>query len=354
MLSPGIAVCVAAALVGGPRLGVLTVLVGTGLSEIFLRRNMWTDPKRFALVAGFNVSQLLLSVSAAGAFYQAVGGNPSFTTPLDFLRAVAAFAIYSAANLVLVTNVVALSERKPWLSRLRVTLRLHIVQLVTLGILAILLAILHNLSPWYLILGILPLFVVQISIREQVRLREQTRQAFEKLSEAISSRDPYTGKHSEEVAKYAVKLAQALKLPEEQVEQIEAAAHIHDLGKIAVPDAILLKPGPLTPEEWEVVKRHPVVGAELIAGLPIYKGVVEIIRHEHEHWDGTGYPNGLKGEEIPLGARIIAVADVWHALLSDRPYRKAYSKEEACKIMQDMAGKVLDPKLVELFLKIVE
>lgn len=344
----------AAALVGGPRLGALTVLVGTGLSEIFLRRNMWTDPKRFSLVVGFNLSQLLLSVSAAGAFYQAVGGKPSFTTALDFLRAVAAFAIYSATNLVLVTNVVSLSERKPWLSRLRVTLRLHIVQLVTLGILAILLAILHNLSPWYLILGILPLFVVQISIREQVRLREQTRQAFEKLSEAISSRDPYTGKHSEEVAKYAVKLAQALKLPEEQVEQIEAAARIHDLGKIAVPDAILLKPGPLTPEEWEVVKRHPVVGAELIAGLPIYKGVVEIIRHEHEHWDGTGYPNGLKGEEIPLGARIIAVADVWHALLSDRPYRKAYSKEEACKIMQDMAGKVLDPKLVELFLKIVE
>jgi HD-GYP domain-containing protein (c-di-GMP phosphodiesterase class II) len=97
-----------------------------------------------------------------------------------------------------------------------------------------------------------------------------------------------------------------------------------------------------------------VVSAEILSGLEIYKDCVDIIRHEHEHWDGSGYPDGLKGEEIPLGSRIIAVADVWHALLSDRPYRKAYTKEEARKIMQEMAGKTLDPKLVEVFLKIVE
>jgi len=96
------------------------------------------------------------------------------------------------------------------------------------------------------------------------------------------------------------------------------------------------------------------VSAEILSGLEIYKDCVDIIRHEHEHWDGSGYPDGLKGEEIPLGSRIIAVADVWHALLSDRPYRKAYTKEEARKIMQEMAGKTLDPKLVEELLKIVE
>ncbi|MEN3009661.1 MAG: HD domain-containing phosphohydrolase, partial [Candidatus Bipolaricaulaceae bacterium] len=121
------------------------------------------------------------------------------------------------------------------------------------------------------------------------------------------------------------------------MEKIEAAARVHDLGKIAVPDAILLKPGPLDEKEWEIMKKHPVVSAEILEGLEIYKNCVDLIRHEHdehEHWDGSEYPDGLKGEEIPLGARIIAVADVWHALLSERPYRRAYTKEEARKIMQ--------------------
>ncbi len=203
-------------------------------------------------------------------------------------------------------------------------------------------------------LALIPLFVVQKSLKEHVKFCEQAKRAFEKITQIVSTRDPYTGVHSEEVAELAVKLARALRLPQEEVERIETAARVHDLGKIAVPDAVLLKPGPLTEEEWKIMKTHPVVSAEILQGLKIYENCIDIVRHEHEHWDGTGYPAGLKGEEIPLGARIIAVADVWHALLSDRPYRKAYTKEEAKKIMRDMAGKVLDPKLVELFLKIVE
>jgi HD-GYP domain-containing protein (c-di-GMP phosphodiesterase class II) len=187
-----------------------------------------------------------------------------------------------------------------------------------------------------------------------MKLQRQAHLAFEKIAKIVSSRDPYTGIHSEEVAELAVKLAKVLNLPEKEIARIETAARVHDLGKIAVPDAILLKPGPLTEEEWKVMKQHPVVSAEILSGLEIYKDCVDIIRHEHEHWDGSGYPDGLKGEEIPLGSRIIAVADVWHALISDRPYRKAYTKEEARKIMQEMAGKTLDPKLVEVFLKIVE
>ncbi|HAZ27341.1 TPA: phosphohydrolase, partial [Candidatus Acetothermia bacterium] len=107
-------------------------------------------------------------------------------------------------------------------------------------------------------------------------------------------------------------------------------------------------------EEWAVIKRHPVTSAELLQGLEIYEGIVGIVRHEHEHWDGGGYPDGLAGEKIPLGSRIIAVADVWNALITDRPYRKAFAKEEARKTLREMAGKVLDPKLVDLFLPIVE
>jgi len=117
-----------------------------------------------------------------------------------------------------------------------------------------------------------------------------------------------------------------------------------------VPDRILLKPGKLSEDEWAVIKRHPVTSAEILEGLEIYEGITDLVRHEHEHWDGGGYPDGLAGEKIPLGSRILAVADVWNALTTDRPYRRAYGHEEARGILREMAGTVLDPKLVDAFL----
>lgn len=287
--------------------------------------------------------------------YPALESNtPSFAVVWDFIRAGLVFFSFTATNAAIVAGVVHFSRGVDYWQHLFAILRARYVHILSLGILAILIAIVYAQSPWYAFLMLSPLFIIQLSLREHLKLREQAKQAFEKIAQIVSTRDPYTGVHSEEVAELAVKLAQALKLPPEEIEKIEAAARVHDLGKIAVPDAILLKPGPLDEKEWEIMKKHPVVGAEILEGLEIYRDCVEYIRHEHEHWDGSGYPDGLKGEEIPLGARILAVADVWHALLSDRPYRRAYTKEEARKIMQDMAGKVLDPKLVELFLKIVE
>lgn len=337
-------------------MGLLIVFTSSLLAECFLRyKFLKSNLSKFWGVVLFNVSQLALTITLTGLFFQALGGKaPPYTTLIDFARAGLAFLTFFIFNAVIVAGVVHFARGVDYWKHLRSILRVQHIQVVSLGILAILIAIVYSISPWYSFLVLVPLFVVQISLREHLKLREQAKAAFEKIAAIIHARDSYTGQHSEEVADLAVKLAYALKLPQEEVERIEAAARVHDLGKIAVPDAILLKPGPLDEKEWEIMKKHPVVSAEILEGLEIYKDCIEIIRHEHEHWDGTGYPDGLKGEEIPLGARIIAVADVWHALLSDRPYRKAYTKEEAKKIMQDMAGKVLDPKLVELFLKIVE
>jgi putative nucleotidyltransferase with HDIG domain len=354
--SAAIAVSVAAILVGGVKLAAAVVLLSSLLAELYLRRNFWRkDPLRYVAVVGFNVSQLLVSVVIAGFVFQALKGkSPPYGTLLDFLRAGLAFFVYITSNAAIVSGVVHFSRRVNYWAHLKEILQARYVQIFSLGILAILIALIYALSPWYMILMLSPLFIVQISLREHMKLQRQAHLAFEKIAKIVSSRDPYTGIHSKEVAELAVKLAKVLNLPETEIARIETAARVHDLGKIAVPDAILLKPGPLTEEEWKVMKQHPVVSAEILSGLEIYKDCVDIIRHEHEHWDGSGYPDGLKGEEIPLGSRIIAVADVWHALISDRPYRKAYTKEEARKIMQEMAGKTLDPKLVEVFLKIVE
>jgi len=354
--SAAIAVGVAAVLIGGAKLALAVVLVSSLLAELYLRRAFWhKDPLRYIAVVGFNTGQLAVSVAIAGLIFQALKGKPPpYDTIADFLRAGLVFAVFITSNAAIVSGVVHFSRGVNYWTHLKEILQARYVQILSLGILAILIALVYALSPWYMILMLSPLFIVQISLREHMKLQRQAHLAFEKIAKIVSSRDPYTGIHSEEVAELAVKLAKTLNLPEKEIARIETAARVHDLGKIAVPDAILLKPGPLTEEEWKVMKQHPVVSAEILSGLEIYKDCVDIIRHEHEHWDGSGYPDGLKGEEIPLGSRIIAVADVWHALLSDRPYRKAYTKEEARKIMQEMAGKTLDPKLVEVFLKIVE
>jgi len=354
--SAAIAVCVGGILIGGPKLGILVVLASSLLAELYLRRKFWrVDPLRYIAVAGFNVSQLLISVAISGFVLQGLGGKPPpYETIVDFLRAGLVFIVYITSNAAIVSGAVHFSRGVNYWTHLKEILQARYVQILSLGILAILIALIYALSPWYMILMLSPLFIVQISLREHMKLQRQAHLAFEKIAKIVSSRDPYTGIHSEEVAELAVKLAKVLNLPEKEIARIDTAARVHDLGKIAVPDAILLKPGPLTEEEWKVMKQHPVVSAEILSGLEIYKDCVDIIRHEHEHWDGSGYPDGLKGEEIPLGSRIIAVADVWHALISDRPYRKAYTKEEARKIMKEMAGKVLDPKLVEIFLQILE
>lgn len=216
-------------------------------------------------------------------------------------------------------------------------------------------AILYSTSPWHLIFVFVPLALVHYSVRNYLRLRRDSHAAFKDIAGLIAYRDKYTGEHSDEVEELAVKLAQIIGLSDDEVETIRASAAIHDIGKIAIPDSILNKPGPLDEQEWATMKQHPIIGSEIIKDLEIYRDVVPIVRHEHEHWDGSGYPDGLEGEQIPLGARIVAVADVYSALTTERSYRPAqgkplkYSHLQACEILQEMAGKVLDPHLVDVF-----
>ncbi|MEW6217896.1 MAG: HD-GYP domain-containing protein, partial [Candidatus Bipolaricaulota bacterium] len=322
--------------------------------EVVLRwEKLKRGPRQFLTYVGFNVAQLVISVTVAGLVFRALGGtSPPYTVWTQFIPLLVTFLAYVIVNTSLVATIIHLTEGVQLIYLLRFDLRHLHVQLLTLGVLAILMAIVYPLSPWYVLLVGSPLMVVQISIRSYARLREQAKEAFERIGRIVGERDPYTGTHSADVAELAVKLARALRLPDEVVEQLGAAARVHDLGKIAVPDSILLKPGELTEDEWAVIKRHPVVGAELLQGLEIYEGIVDIVRHEHEHWNGGGYPDGLVGEKIPLGSRVLAVADVWNALTTDRPYRPAYTEEDARRILKEMAGTVLDPKLVDVFLAI--
>ncbi len=200
---------------------------------------------------------------------------------------------------------------------------------------------------------------------ESVRLYEQLRQQHEELVEAYQAtleawsrtleiRDKETQGHTVRVVEISIKLAAAFGYAGEKLEVFRRGAMLHDIGKIRIPDAILLKPAALNDEEWIIMRQHPLYAREMLQGIRILENALEIPLYHHEHWDGSGYPFGLKGEAIPLSARIFAVADVWDALTSERPYRSAWTREVARQYIGKRAGKQFDPQVVEVFLAMLD
>ena len=168
------------------------------------------------------------------------------------------------------------------------------------------------------------------------------------LACAVEARDAYTRRHSEQVTHYAVSLARSMDLPRDVIHAVRLAALLHDVGKIVVPENVLIKPGPLTEEEFHHVRRHPDVGAEILKNVRNFAVEATMVRHHHENWDGSGYPDGLQGEEIPLGSRVIRVADTIDAMLMPRSYRDARSVEQMLDELARCAGKQLDPRLAAI------
>ncbi|MBF0331043.1 MAG: response regulator [Candidatus Omnitrophica bacterium] len=193
-------------------------------------------------------------------------------------------------------------------------------------------------------------------VRERTKeLRNSRLDVIRRLGYAAECRDNETGQHIVRMSRYCACLARASGMSDEECDLVLATTPLHDVGKIAIPDAILLKPGPLTPEEWAVMKTHPVVGAEILSGgdSPFLRMAEMIARGHHERWDGTGYPSKIKGDQIPLPARICAVCDVFDALTSDRPYKKAWSVDDAVKEIRKMSEVHFDPMVVDTFMAIL-
>jgi putative nucleotidyltransferase with HDIG domain len=182
---------------------------------------------------------------------------------------------------------------------------------------------------------------------------ENLRQAYDATIEgwarALELRDGDTEGHSSRVAAKAVQLARLVGMNETELVDLRRGALLHDIGKMGIPDMILLKPSPLTDEEWVIMRTHPTLGKNMLNSIEFLKGSLNVAYCHHEKWDGTGYPQGLKGEEIPLIARVFSVIDGWDALRSDRPYRKASTDEEAWRYIEENIGKAYDPRIVEKF-----
>lgn len=185
------------------------------------------------------------------------------------------------------------------------------------------------------------------------RANENLIEAIFAFARTIECKDHYTGEHVEKTVRYATKLAEKLGLNTDDVLLIKQAAMLHDLGKIGVSERILLKPAKLSAKEFEAIKEHPQIGADIIRPIHMLHDIVPLIMYHHERWDGKGYPLGLKGEEIPVGARVIALADTYQALTSNRPYRKAFNKGRALEIIEEASGTQFDPHIASTFLRIM-
>ncbi|HEY7791790.1 MAG TPA: HD domain-containing phosphohydrolase [Vicinamibacterales bacterium] len=315
----------------------------------------------------FSMAALIITVQAAGLAYAWLGGVPGHLamSSIELARPlVGAATTYFVLNTALVASAIGLSTRqspmKVWNENFLWSAPSYFVGA---GAAAVAAAIVDRSTYWLAPLAAAPLYLTYRTYKVYLgRIEDEQRHVhqvsdlhlatIEALALAIDAKDQTAQTHIRRVQAYAAGLARAMGMSENEIQGVKTAALLHDIGKLAVPEHILSKPGPLTQEEFQKIRIHPQVGAEIIGAVPFPYPVAPLILSHHERWDGKGYPSGLAGEQIPLGARILAVVDYFDALMSDRPYHRAMTFEAAIGLLQQESGRALDPTLVRMFVEL--
>jgi len=343
-ITVGAALGLAAGLTVGPLGGGLIVVMGGVCESIFYRRQ--------PVKAIVNVAMHGLCTVTSASVYLLLAGNAS--TPLDNLQgmsaAIVSAVVYTLLNTwilaLIVAPLVGTSALAMWLS----SNQGFYFELIAQGTLGAMVPVLAEKNAAAVLLLVIPLVGPHLAFRHLRQAKLETRDVMESLADALERRDAYTHRHSVRVAGYVrAILAELPHIPHELAEAIASAARIHDLGKVGIEDVALHKPSRLTEDERLHLEEHPTIGAEILNRLGGYRRGATYVRHHHERWDGRGYPSGLIGEEIPLGARIISVADSFDAMTSDRVYRKALTHHAALTELRRMSGSQFDPQIVDAF-----
>ena len=313
----------------------------------------------------FSIASLVLTVKATGIVYTWLGGPPPGGTLAHLAIAkplVGAATVYFVCNTAFIATAIGLSTRQSiarvWNENFLWSAPSYFVGALAAWAGA---SVLAQGGYWMATLAAAPLYLTYRTYKVYLgRIQDQQRHVqqvsdlhlatIEALALAIDAKDQTAQTHIRTVQAYAAGLAKTLGMSANEIQGVKTAALLHDIGKLAVPEHILSKPGPLTQEEFKKIRIHPQVGAEIISGVPFPYPVAPLILSHHERWDGKGYPSGLKGEEIPLGARILAVVDYFDALMSDRPYHKPMSFEAGTALLRQESGKGLDPRVVQTFI----
>jgi hypothetical protein len=344
-LSVSAAFCFAAGLTIGPVLGGIVVALAHTIDGVIARRQ--------AIKTTVNAAGIGLSTIASAALYFTLADPARWpiSSPRNLLAVILSgtlFALINSGSLaIIVAPVVGISPIEMFRTN---TGGLH-VELLTLVTLGSVIPVLVSENPLSIILLIVPMLLgPHTAFRGIQQAHHETRVVMEGLADALERRDPYTYRHSIRVTEHVRTILGAMpQIPPATAEAIIAAAHVHDLGKVGSRDGSLIKPAELSDEERQEIQQHAAIGAEIVSRLEAYKLSVDTIRHHHERWDGTGYPDGLEGERIPLGARIIAVADAFDAMTSDRVYRAALPVDVAFTELAKGRGTQFDPQIVDLF-----
>jgi len=337
----------AAGLTVGPLLGGIVVALAHIIDGAYARR----QPIKTVV----NAANLGLStnVSAVAYFALADPGKSPIGSLHNILAVLIAVVIYTLINTVslalIVSPVMGIGPFEMW----RANFSGFHVEIISVATLGSLIPVLVAEQPLSVVLLVVPLMLgPHLAFKGIRQAHRETRITMEGLADALERRDPYTSRHSIRVTDYVHAIVSIMpQIPRTTAEAFVAAARVHDLGKVGSQDGSLKKPGDLTEQERQEIQQHAAVGAEIVGRLEAYRQSVTIIRHHHERWDGSGYPDGLKGEQIPLGSRIIGVADAFDAMTSDRVYRPALPVETALAELRKGQGTQFDPQIVELFVK---
>lgn len=346
-VSVAMALDVAIAFVFTPIVAMLVVVVENLIADS-VHRKPWY--KNF-----FNVSLAVISVGLMSIIL-----NKFFNTSIPFLSSsnllviIGAVFVYFFAETLILFGLLSILNNVTffnfWIENVK-TMWVEIFTLIPLGIMIM---YFFQVNPW-MNLFLLPTFItIYYASMRRVQLEKETINALLTFAKAVDDRIPDTMKHSIRVANWTKELCERLNLSEEQSYFITIAAQLHDIGKLIIPDSILLKPASLTDAEFNKIKQHPLKGDEILNHFSRFEDGAKIIRHHHEHFNGKGYPDGLQGESIPLGARIISVADAFDAMISPRPYKnKLITVEEALNKIKKEEGKQFDPIVAEVFCQMV-
>lgn len=389
-------IAIASILAIGPSAGVFTYLASgltTAITTTFQEKNNSVDRVSILKRTSFNAGMWSIAASLAGTVYILTGGKPGAVEQIaTILPLVLAVVVEWVVNVAIVIGVISLQTGRSaieiWNRDIRWQAPLSILGGILgggilalaynifgiYGVLTVLLPILSTSYAFRLYKNNMKVYVeglenLNSELKETLAALEESNQElteanhavgrlntelFQSLAAVFDMRDPYVGGHAAQVAIYAVAIATEMGFPDDRIELIRQSAYLHDIGKLAIPEVILHKPGKLTDIEYNFVKKHTDIGADLLSSSEGLKHLAPYVRHHHERWDGNGYPSGLAGEEIPLEARILNICDSVESMASDRPYHRALSVKEIIKEIRYCSGMQFDPLVVDVFERLIQ
>ena len=334
----------AAIFLGGPAVGGWVAMLGTTEARELRGQIPWYGTLT-------NHAGIALPAIVAGVVLQVLPGH-DLGLGADFLRAMVASAVFNVLNITLAGSLLALRTGRALGTVIVGESRGTATPILALGPLGWLMAIVYSIQWWATLLFALPLYTTRMASQRFVEMRDMFTQTIGALAAAVDKRDPYTARHSQRVKEIAVDIGRVMRVNDAELEALEWGGLLHDVGKIGVPDHVLLKPDRLNREERMLMNSHPVLGAQIIAPVAKLAAELPIIRHHHEWYNGSGYPDRLIGDEIPKLARILHVADAFEAMTAARPYRMTpLTHEQALGELRKFAGVQFDPVIVDAFVR---